>query len=168
MQVLMTPPVEKEIDRILTLLRNKIREQGFTQLEVQDKLEWGRSYISQLVTKQKSLRVEQLLMILETIGVEPQEFYVELYQLQTSDPRHQPLEFDVGAEIGRILGTALVVDGRTPDDGAAGPEAFLTDYRTLRAMLRGLVQLLVEKEVVSTEEIIAATKAADQGAAPTS
>ncbi|NIQ93618.1 MAG: helix-turn-helix transcriptional regulator, partial [Desulfuromonadales bacterium] len=67
----MSHQIEKEVDRILTLLRNKIRERGFTQLEVQEKLNWGRSYISQLLTKQKSLRVEQVLMILETINVNP-------------------------------------------------------------------------------------------------
>ena len=34
--------IERELDRVLTLLRNKIREQGFTQLEVQEALGWGR------------------------------------------------------------------------------------------------------------------------------
>ena len=38
--------LERELDRVLTLLRNKIRERGFTQLEVQEALGWGRSYIS--------------------------------------------------------------------------------------------------------------------------
>ena len=54
--------VERDLDRILSLLRNRIRERGFTQLEVQETLGWGRSYISQLVTRQKSLRVEHVLM----------------------------------------------------------------------------------------------------------
>ena len=72
--------VERELERVLTLLRNKIRERGFTQLEVQDALSWGRSYISQLLTKQKSLRVEQVLLILNVIGVEPGEFFAELYR----------------------------------------------------------------------------------------
>ena len=35
--------VDRELDRVLTLLRNKIRERGFTQLEVQEALSWGRS-----------------------------------------------------------------------------------------------------------------------------
>ena len=39
----------------------------------------GRSYISQLLTKQKSLRVEQVLLILNVIGVEPRRFFAELY-----------------------------------------------------------------------------------------
>ena len=78
-------PVERELDRTLTLLRNKIREQGFTQLQVQAKLAWGRSYISQLLTKQKSLRVEQVLLILQVIEVEPADFYKELYRFPESE-----------------------------------------------------------------------------------
>ena len=71
--------LDHEIDRTLDLLRFKMQERGFTQLTVQDRLGWGRSYISQLFTKQKGLRVDQVLRILDVIGVEPAEFYVELY-----------------------------------------------------------------------------------------
>ncbi len=53
-------------------------QRGYTQLEVQQELGWGRSYISQLVTKQKSPRVEQVLLILGVIGVDPAEFFAEL------------------------------------------------------------------------------------------
>ncbi len=35
--------VERDLDRILTGLRNAIRERGFTQLEAQEVLGWGRS-----------------------------------------------------------------------------------------------------------------------------
>ena len=45
--------IDAEVDRYLTLLRNRIRQQGFTQLEVQQELGWGRNYISQLLTKLK-------------------------------------------------------------------------------------------------------------------
>ena len=43
--------VDREVDRYLTLLGNLIRRQSYTQLEVQQALGWGRSYISQLVTR---------------------------------------------------------------------------------------------------------------------
>ena len=76
--------VERELESVLTLLRNKIRERGFTQLEVQEALGWGRSYISQLLTKQKSLRIEQVLLILNVIGVDPSEFFGELYHFPGS------------------------------------------------------------------------------------
>ncbi len=78
--------VDREVDRYLTLLGNKIRQKGFTQLEVQEALGWGRSYISQLVTRQKNLRLDQVLSILLVIGVEPGIFFGELYAVA---PRHQ-------------------------------------------------------------------------------
>lgn len=71
-------PIERELDRILMLLREYIRQSGYTHLKVQAKLGWGRSYISQLLTKQKSLQVEQMLLILEAIGVDFSEFLREL------------------------------------------------------------------------------------------
>ena len=80
--------IDREVDRYLTLLRNKIREKGFTQLEVQEALGWGRSYISQLLTKQKTLRLEQVLLILNVIGIEPRAFFGELYG---ADLRQPPL-----------------------------------------------------------------------------
>ncbi|HEX9735155.1 MAG TPA: helix-turn-helix transcriptional regulator [Thermoanaerobaculia bacterium] len=147
--------IEKEVDRILTLLRNKIRERGFTQLEVQEKLNWGRSYISQLLTKQKSLRVEQVLLILETIKVDPKEFYAELYQFGRPDYRLRNLDEYADPQLGESLfGPALVPEGESYSE-------FYRNYHQLRAMVRGLVQLMVDKDIVSLEEIIAAAKAAD-------
>lgn len=74
-------PIQKEIDRILMLLREYIRQSGHTHLQVQAKLGWGRSYISQLLTKQKALRVEQMLLILDAIGADFSEFLRELMRL---------------------------------------------------------------------------------------
>ncbi len=71
---------ERDLDRILNHLRNRMRERGYTQREVQEVLGWGRSYISQLVTRQKSLRVDHVLVILNVIGVRPEEFWAELFQ----------------------------------------------------------------------------------------
>ncbi len=97
--------IEHEVDRYLTLLRNKIRERGFTQLEIQEVLGWGRSYISQLLTKQKAIRVEQVLLILSVIGVEARVFFTELhgaspgvgvdriqYPMSSDEPSRQQLE----------------------------------------------------------------------------
>ncbi len=71
--------IDMELDRYLSLLRNKIRERGFTQLEVQGPLGWGRSYISQLLTRQKALRLEQVLLILKVIGVRrPRDVSLEI------------------------------------------------------------------------------------------
>ncbi len=149
--------VQSEIDRVLTLLRNKIRERGFTQLEVQEALSWGRSYISQLLTKQKSLRVEQILLILNVIGVDPSEFYSELYQLGASDrlraedygeQRYRSAQYD---------STAMEM----AEVGMAGE--FSRSFQELRSLLRGLVRLLVDKNVINVDELTTAVKACEAG-----
>ena len=151
--------VQSEIDRVLTLLRNKIRERGFTQLEVQEALSWGRSYISQLLTKQKSLRVEQILLILNVIGVDPSEFYSELYQLRSPS---KPGTFeDFGEGRYRTVPFDATVEG-VPEIGM--PIEHDSGFRSLRSLLRGLVRLLVDKDVINVDELTAAVKAGDLGA----
>ena len=71
--------VQGEVRRALGLLRRLMREQGFTQLQVQDRLQWGRTAISQLMTEQKRLRFDQILAILEVIGVPRDRFFAELF-----------------------------------------------------------------------------------------
>lgn len=73
--------VNPGVPQVLSLLRQKIMENGFTQMQVQEPLGWGRSYISQLLKGRKSLRFDQLLTILDVIDLEPREFFAELYQL---------------------------------------------------------------------------------------
>lgn len=119
-------PASREVDRFLTLLRNKIREQGFTQLEVQSELGWGKSYISQLLTRQKSLRVEQVLLILRVIGVEPEAFFAELYPAAFRASRFT-------AQLSPLL-----------------PQH---EYGQLRQLLRALVDLLLDKGLVNIEEL---------------
>ena len=133
---------EKELDRVLTLLRNKIRERGFTQLEVQEALKWGRSYISQLLTKQKSLRVEQVLLILEIIGVDPGEFFAELYP----PPIHMLGEYGVAARGRAPYNPSAVADGGVPADQRRS-------FEELRDLLRGVVRLLIDKNVLDIDEL---------------
>jgi transcriptional regulator with XRE-family HTH domain len=71
--------VEREVARLLQLLRTKIHENGFTQVEIQKRLGWGSSYVSQLLRRAKTLRLDQALAILGVLGVGPAEFYAELY-----------------------------------------------------------------------------------------
>ncbi len=150
--------VQSEIDRVLTLLRNKIRERGFTQLEVQEALSWGRSYISQLLTKQKSLRVEQILLILNVIGVDPSEFYSELYQLNAPD-RLRGVE-DYGE---RRYGSAPY-DATAMEMAEIGlPGDFSRSFQELRSLLRGLVRLLVDRKVINVDDLTTAVKACEAG-----
>lgn len=143
----MTAKVERDLDRILTLLRNKIREKGFTQLEVQNALNWGRSYISQLLTKQKSLRVEQIHMILDVIGVEPAEFYGELYHFSSSDSGVRNLDDYIDH------GSLSAASGEPRETGHAAVDNLQHGFEEMRSVMRRLVQLLVDKKVLDTEDL---------------
>lgn len=125
--------IDRELDRYLTLLRNKIREKGYTQLEVQEALGWGRSYISQLLTKQKSLRLEQILAILSVIGIDAKEFFGELY-----------------------FGVPRFGAGQRPPSGVVQPEA-----EQLTTLLKGLVGLLRKKRIITAAELSTAIQAAE-------
>ena len=128
--------VDKEVDRYLTLLGDKVRGRGFTQLEVQEALGWGRSYISQLVTKQKSLRLDQVLLILSVIGVEPAEFFAELYRPR---PVYSGAAAPMEPRMAAVLGQEL-------------PE--------LKAYLRAVRKLLLDKGLISADELEIAVDAA--------
>ncbi len=133
----MNVDTQKEVDRVLILLRNKIRERDFTQLKVQNQLGWGRSYLSQLLTKQKSLRVEQLLLVLDVIGISAADFYAELYRFPPTEEAPQP----------------------PSDSGPApsGEEDYGPEYLRMKAILKGIVQLLLRQQVFDLEELRAAT-----------
>ncbi len=128
--------VEPEVDRYLNLLRNKIRERDFTQLQVQESLGWGRSYISQLLTKQKALRVEQVLLVLSVIGVEPRDFFRELYATQ------------------------LYSSGGPPVVDAAEEARLRRELGSLRAMIHGLADLLLGEQLISAKDLSAAVETA--------
>ena len=65
--------IEEAMDRYLATLRTAIRARGFTQLRVQKRLGWGRSFISQILSRQKGLRLETLLLFLRALDVSPEE-----------------------------------------------------------------------------------------------
>ncbi|MEM7351786.1 MAG: helix-turn-helix transcriptional regulator [Acidobacteriota bacterium] len=132
-------PTEYEVHRYLTLLRNKIRDRGFTQLQVQEALGWGRSYISQLLTQQKCLRIEQVLQILSVIGTDPAEFFAELYPMS-----------GWGQNYAAQASASLPL---SPAEMAEQERA----SRELTALLGGLLQLLAEKRIVTREELAVAT-----------
>ena len=152
-----TISIDRKVDRRLTLLPNKIRENGFTQLEVQESLGWGRSDISQLLTKQKSLRVEQVLLILDVIGVDPAEFFGELYHFS------QPAFAVARSE--NFKATRGSSAGSAAEAGSAGDlqGEFLRSFRELRSLLRGLLRILVDNSVIDVDELASAVKTANGG-----
>lgn len=76
------PPQIVRVQEVLDLVARIMRRQKKTQLEIQEKLGWGRSYISQLMTSQKSLRLDQLFTLLDALEVRPAAFFAELYGLE--------------------------------------------------------------------------------------
>ena len=130
--------VEREVDRVLNLLRAKIHEQGFTQLKVQKALGWGRTYISQLFRKQKSLRFDQILQILGVIEIDPVDFFSEFYRLPRQD--------------GRSIGYSTYRGYLAPGQDAADLLANL-DNHDPRMVVHSLVQLLVDQGVLSGPEL---------------
>jgi len=143
----------------LTLLRNKIRERGFTQLEVQEALAWGRSYISQLLTKQKSLRVEQVLLILNVIGVDPGEFYAELYQFPSHEKFRGAEDYSETQYHSAGYGSSSIAE---VSDGSLSGD-YSRSFQELRSLLRGLVRLLVDKSIINVDELTTAVKACESG-----
>ncbi len=109
--------VEREIDRMLLQLRNVIRQRGFTQLEVQAQLGWGKSYLSQLLTKQKALRVDQVLQVLNVIAMRPVEFYGPVYHWleQESEAAGPAAPLEIERELDRVL---LLLDNKIRQQGS--------------------------------------------------
>jgi transcriptional regulator with XRE-family HTH domain len=132
--------IEREVDRVLNLLRAKIHEQGFTQLKVQRALGWGRTYISQLFRKQKSLRFDQILQILGVIEIDPSDFFSEFYRLPRQEPGVRP------------LGPTPLKSHLGPGEDAADLLANL-EHHDPRMVVHSLVQLLVDQGVLSGSEL---------------
>ena len=133
----------RDLDRILTALRNRIRECGLTQLEVQEALGWGRSYISQLLTKQKTLRIEQILLILNVIGLDPAEFWAEVYQF---------------GQFGEVQETRPSHSAPALFDALDDDDSMLTQARRIQSLLKALVTVLAEKNLITTGEFDAAVE----------
>ena len=124
---------DQQLDRILTRLRDLIREQGFTQEQVQEQLGWGRSYLRQLWEKKKSLRVEQVVMILGAIGADGGAFWGGIYDLSEARPG--------------------VIASSEPGDVEA-------EVQRLGVLYEGLVNALRKQGLVSTEALATAIKKA--------
>ncbi len=69
---------EQEVQKVLNLLRNKIRQQGDSKA-VRERLGWSPSELSVVLSGQRPLKVEHVLGILEAIEVAPRDFFQELY-----------------------------------------------------------------------------------------
>ncbi len=94
------PPLPAEVEEVLDLVGQIMRRQKRTQLEVQEELGWGRSYISQLMNSQKSFRLDQLFTLLDALKVRPAVFFSELYGLK---PQAEVARLDEVVHLGRRI-----------------------------------------------------------------
>ncbi len=158
--------VDQEIDGILELLRAKIAERGFSQVKVQAQLGWKGSYLSQLFNKSKNLRVEQMLLILRVIEVEPIDFYSEFYRVRENLREAEELDLHPEMAADEVLCAELSADVASgaapsgPRPSGAKPSArqgfferFFRSFLELRSLLRGVVYLLVRKGIISMDEL---------------
>lgn len=153
--------VDAEVDSVLNFLRQKMKERGFSQVKVQSTLGWKGSYISQLFNRTKALRVEQILMILDVIGIEPLDFYSEYY-LVYKRQGHLSSSADKAAD--EMLGVhrksaALLYESH------GFLERFFHSFTEVRTLLRSLVHLLVKKELITMEELRLSAEAIKKGPA---
>lgn len=108
------------------LLKTVIRERGFTQLRIQEQLGWGRSYISQALNEGKELRLEVVLQILFTIGVDPGVFFARL---------HREIHPELAAE------ESSARAGRSPE------------VEELRRWVTGMARLLADHHAVPANDL---------------
>lgn len=129
-----------EIRKTLNLLRHVIREQEWTQRRVQYMMGWGTTYISQIFRGQKAVRITQILSILEAIGVEPKEFYQELYR-----PPDQKLS------------KSLVINESAVNEdlpGGQGQNDLLSELNVCLFVANELIRILISKGTISGEDLV--------------
>jgi hypothetical protein len=68
------PAATHQLDPLMRELEAVLKERGTTQLFVQQQLGWGTTRISDLKANPSSLKMEDLLAILDLLGVDPMVF----------------------------------------------------------------------------------------------
>ncbi len=155
----MKPPkaVQGLVVPFLTLLGKKIREQSFTELEIEDVLGWDKGHIRQLNAGLKGLHFDEVLAILQVIGVEPAAFFAELYGMPPRDPAPQVEVAELTAMADGLV-NLLVRNGRI----TAGELARAVVARAGKALLPG-----AEESATEAESAAGASEAPEAGAEPT-
>ncbi len=69
----------EEVIPVLDLLRQKIHEQGFTEPEVAEALNWRKASFEDLRSGTRRLYVDDVFAVLGAVGVEARAFFTELY-----------------------------------------------------------------------------------------
>jgi transcriptional regulator with XRE-family HTH domain len=75
---------EAEVSRVAEALREAIRKAKRSQRQVEQALGQGKGYLSQLLGGNVDLKLKHVFAILGVLEIEPDEFFVSLYE--KSDP----------------------------------------------------------------------------------
>ncbi|MGH9361919.1 MAG: hypothetical protein ACRD2T_08375 [Thermoanaerobaculia bacterium] len=73
------PAVEKAVERLRRALQRRIRDQGRSFRQVEDRLGVGRDYLGQLLRGSMDLKAKHLFALFEVLEMEPGEFFRALY-----------------------------------------------------------------------------------------
>lgn len=112
-------------DDILDHLHAVMRRKRVTQQQIQIQLGWGSSYISQLLTGRKRLRIDILLDMLTALNISPVEFFAEI---ETPNPSNlAPL----AALEDRVEHLETVVYGDAPPPSTKAPPTINTQLANL-------------------------------------
>ena len=71
---------ETEVRRVAEALRDAIRSRRSSQRKVEQALHQGKGYLSQLLNGSVDLKLKHVFKVLEVIGIEPDEFFLNLYE----------------------------------------------------------------------------------------
>lgn len=107
----MSPPkaVHELIAPVLDLVGKKIRERGFTELEIEEALGWDPRRIRRLTLGLQRPCVDEVLSILGVIDVAPEAFFAELYGMPAGEgPQAEIAELSALAD---SLANLLVKNG---------------------------------------------------------
>ncbi len=76
----MNDKVTRQLERCNEQLRDEIRARGCTQVELSVKLGKNKTYVSQVLTYDRRLRVDVLLEILKVLDVDPGKFFANAFR----------------------------------------------------------------------------------------
>ena len=98
----------EEVARISQALQRLIHDQGLTYRVVEDRLEMGRDYLSQLLRGSVDLKLKHVMGILAAIGLPPAEFFAAAYGLMPPEVASR-LEYETDAyRVDRLVMIDLV------------------------------------------------------------
>ncbi|MCP4660361.1 MAG: helix-turn-helix transcriptional regulator [bacterium] len=136
-------------------MQTRIKQQGFTQKQVQEILGWGKSYLSGLLNAKVALRVEHLLLVCDVIGASPTELFET-----TEAPRDSSPEEDV-AELLKSFEHPIHVLGNVDE------EALLEAARRRLPRTRGVRRRYLADVVAWCENSIELNRRSEQRRART-